>query len=192
MREHRDVSRQGKATEPLKDLEEGAGRHCPRRSLWGLWPLVSSFLSKVCFIPFCLSLQASLNQLWQHTDRQPLTPRSHYFIQENRARTSLVIQWLRLHSQCRGPGSIPGQGTGSHELQLKIQHAAVKFLHVPTKTQCSQIKKKKKRESRLDTISGSKLQVSERKNLISHISIKSPLIHFPLHSGTRSYHKTWI
>jgi len=61
MREHRDVSRKGKATEPLKDLEEGAGRHCPRRSLWGLWPLVSSFLSKVCFIPFCLSLQASLN-----------------------------------------------------------------------------------------------------------------------------------
>ena len=64
MREHRDVSRKGKATEPLKDLEEGAGRHCPSRSLWGLWPLVSSFLSKVCFIPFCLSL--TLYLLHQH------------------------------------------------------------------------------------------------------------------------------
>ena len=27
-------------------------------------------------------------------------------------------------SQCRGPGLIPGQGTRSHMLQLKIPHAA--------------------------------------------------------------------
>ena len=33
-------------------------------------------------------------------------------IQENSLGTSLVVQWLRLHSQCRGPpGSISGQGT---------------------------------------------------------------------------------
>ena len=36
------------------------------------------------------------------------------------------------HSQCRGLGSIPGRGTRSHMLQLKIQHAT-------TKTWCSQI-----------------------------------------------------
>ena len=46
--------------------------------------------------------------------------------------TSLVVHWLRLHSQCRGPGLIPGQGTKSHMPQLnsmpqlKVPHAANK------------------------------------------------------------------
>ena len=39
-----------------------------------------------------------------------------------------------LHSQCRGLGSIPRQGTRSHMLQPKIPHAE-------TKTQCSQMNK---------------------------------------------------
>ena len=40
--------------------------------------------------------------------------------------TSLVIQWLGLHSPSKGgPGSIPGWEAGSHMLQLKILHAAV-------------------------------------------------------------------
>ena len=44
--------------------------------------------------------------------------------------TSLLVQWLRLpSSHCRGPSSIPGQGTRSHMLQLQI----------PSK--CSQINK---------------------------------------------------
>ena len=38
------------------------------------------------------------------------------------------------HSQCRGQGSIPRQGTRSHMLQPKI-------LHAKTKTQCSQMNK---------------------------------------------------
>ena len=33
--------------------------------------------------------------------------------------TSLVVQWLRLHSQCRGLSSVPGWGTRSHMPQLK-------------------------------------------------------------------------
>ena len=34
--------------------------------------------------------------------------------------TSLVVQWLRLHTpNAEGPGSIPGQGTRSHMLQLR-------------------------------------------------------------------------
>ena len=46
-----------------------------------------------------------------------------------------MAQWLRLHSQCRGLGLVPGQGTRSHMLQLrshmlqgrsKIPHAATK------------------------------------------------------------------
>ena len=42
--------------------------------------------------------------------------------------TSLVVQWLRLCAPVSGGlGSIPGQGTRSHVLQLKILHAAVKI-----------------------------------------------------------------
>ena len=43
-------------------------------------------------------------------------------------RTSLVVQWLRLHAPNAGdPGLIPGQGTRSHMPQLKIPHAATKI-----------------------------------------------------------------
>lgn len=44
MREHRDVSRKGKATEPLKDLEEGAGRHCRAPHLHSLYGLSHQLL----------------------------------------------------------------------------------------------------------------------------------------------------
>jgi len=41
--------------------------------------------------------------------------------------TSLVAQWLRLWDHnARGQGSIPGQGTRSPKLQLKIPHATRK------------------------------------------------------------------
>ncbi|TEA34982.1 hypothetical protein DBR06_SOUSAS9710054, partial [Sousa chinensis] len=39
---------------------------------------------------------------------------------------SLVVQWLRLPN-AGGPGSVPGQGTRSHMLQLKIPHVARKI-----------------------------------------------------------------
>ena len=38
-----------------------------------------------------------------------------------------MVQWLRLCAlNAAGPGSVPGQGTRSHGLQLKIPHAAMK------------------------------------------------------------------
>ena len=44
-----------------------------------------------------------------------------------------MVQWLRLYApNAGGLGLIPGQGTKSHMLQIKILHAA-------TKTWCSQI-----------------------------------------------------
>ena len=50
---------------------------------------------------------------------------------------TLVVQWLRSHvPNARRPGSMPGQETRPHMLQLKILHAA-------TRTQCSQINKNK-------------------------------------------------
>ena len=45
--------------------------------------------------------------------------------------TSLVVQWLQLLApNAEGPGSIPGQGTRSHILQLKIPRALTKTQHV--------------------------------------------------------------
>ena len=47
--------------------------------------------------------------------------------------TSLLVQWLRLHTPNAGVGGcIPGQGIRTHMLQLKI-------LSATTKTWCSQI-----------------------------------------------------
>ncbi|TEA29092.1 hypothetical protein DBR06_SOUSAS10510049, partial [Sousa chinensis] len=45
---------------------------------------------------------------------------------------SLVVQWLRFCAPDAGdPGSIPGRGTRSHMLQLKILRAATKDLAQP-------------------------------------------------------------
>ena len=44
--------------------------------------------------------------------------------------TSLVVQWLRLHTLNAGDlDSKPGQGTGSHTPQLKIPPAAMETQH---------------------------------------------------------------
>ncbi|TEA32578.1 hypothetical protein DBR06_SOUSAS4910067, partial [Sousa chinensis] len=40
---------------------------------------------------------------------------------------SLMVQWLRLHApNTGGPALVPGQGTRSCMLQLKILHATTK------------------------------------------------------------------
>ena len=57
--------------------------------------------------------------------------------------TSLVVQWLRLRAPSAGGlGSIPGRGTRSHMLQLKILHASTKNGH----SQINKIIKKKKKK----------------------------------------------
>ena len=58
--------------------------------------------------------------------------------------TSLVVQWLRLQSQCRGPGTIPGQGTRFHKPQLTARMLQLKTLHTATKTNAAKLKKKRK------------------------------------------------
>ena len=53
---------------------------------------------------------------------------------------SLVIQWLRLCTpNAGGPGLIPGQGTRSHMLQLRVHMLRLKILHAATKNWYSQI-----------------------------------------------------
>ena len=50
--------------------------------------------------------------------------------------TSQVVQWLGLCApNAGGPGSIPGQGTRSCMMQLKILHAATKIPCATSKTQ---------------------------------------------------------
>ena len=56
--------------------------------------------------------------------------------------TSLVVKWLRLCTpKAGGLGSIPGQGTRSHMLQLRFHMLQLKILCAPTKTWSSQINK---------------------------------------------------
>ena len=58
---------------------------------------------------------------------------------------SLVIQWIRLCTpSIGGPGSIPGQGTRFHMLQLKI-------LNVATKTHTAKSINFKKKEKKKGT-----------------------------------------
>ena len=48
--------------------------------------------------------------------------------------TSLVVQWLRLRAPNAGSlGSIPGQGTRSHTLQLRVCMVQLKTPHAATK-----------------------------------------------------------
>ena len=48
--------------------------------------------------------------------------------------TSLVVQWLKFGvSNAGGPGSIPGQGTRSHMLQLSVHMPQQKILHAARK-----------------------------------------------------------
>ena len=57
-----------------------------------------------------------------------------------KGKTALVAQWLTLYVPNAGSlGLIPGQGTRSHMLQLKIPPATRKIPHAATKTQHSQI-----------------------------------------------------
>ena len=101
--------------------------------------------------------------------------------------TSLVIQWLGLHTpNAGGLGSIPGQRTRSHMLQLKISHTA-------TKTQHSQINTKLKKQKQKKTPAWSSLceVPGQRKNndwagfqpkLSSFPASRTESPHFPAHS----------
>ena len=54
--------------------------------------------------------------------------------------TSLLVQWLRLHAPyAGGTSSIPGQGTRSHQLQLRVHMPQIKILHAATKNWCNQM-----------------------------------------------------
>ena len=45
-----------------------------------------------------------------------------------------MVQWLKLHApNAGGPGSIPGRGTRSHILQLRVPVPQLKNLHADIK-----------------------------------------------------------
>ena len=64
---------------------------------------------------------------------QPTLCSTAEFTIEKILRTSVVVQWLRLHTPNAGVlSSIPSQGTRTHMLQLKIPHATTKIQHSKT------------------------------------------------------------
>ena len=66
------------------------------------------------------------------SNSQPMTNGSWWF-KTPVSRTSMAVQWLRPHvPNAESSSSIPGQGTRSYMIQLKIPHAT-------TKIQCNQI-----------------------------------------------------
>ena len=69
----------------------------------------------------------------------------NFMIKIHCTRTSLIVQWLRLHAPIAGGlDSIPGQGTIFYIELLKIQHATTKIKdspHAATKTSTDKLKK---------------------------------------------------
>ena len=66
--------------------------------------------------------------------RPPPTPVSGHTRNPTDLGTSLVAQWLRLHTPSPGGlGSIPEQGTRSHTWQLRVHMPQVKILRASTK-----------------------------------------------------------
>ena len=61
-----------------------------------------------------------------------------------------MVQWLRLHApSAGGPGSIPGQGTGSRMSHLRILHAAAKRSNVLRLRPGAARKKEKEKKKKL-------------------------------------------
>ena len=66
-----------------------------------------------------------------------------------------MVQRLRLCTpNAGGPGSIPGQGTRSHRLQLRVCMLQLKITHAATKTWHSQINKQVLFQERLQFLKG--------------------------------------
>ena len=77
-------------------------------------------------------MKASQRMWYLHGDRND--DRDQLCKDQRGAGTPLVIQWLRLRApNAGGPGSISGQGTRSHVLQLRARMLQLKILHAATK-----------------------------------------------------------
>ena len=78
-------------------------------------PLYTHFLA----IPLLVTYSREIKSQYPHKD---LYMRGYSSITQNSPKmgTSLVVQWLRLHTpNAKGPSSIPGWGTRFHMLQLR-------------------------------------------------------------------------
>ena len=74
--------------------------------------------------PFMFTNNFSKTRKWQPS----LHERSIGLLIENNPGTSLVVQWLRLHTpNAGGSGLIPGQGTRSHMPQLRVHMPQLKI-----------------------------------------------------------------
>ena len=91
-----------------------SSHHCPLSvRVWTVWQWLK------------FSWGRSAIRYWQSTKGRRLLT-----LERAGQRTSLVVQWLRLWApNAGGLGSIPGQGTRSHMLQLKILNVATKLIN---------------------------------------------------------------
>ena len=113
---------------------------------------------------------------------EPALPR---VILDNQSfRTSLVVQWLRLHMQCRGPRFDPWSGTRSHVLQLRpstakqilfLKNQSCNYNFHSNNVKSKQNLAKKKTDKRKDTIISTTAVFYKTRNLISRkASLSSP------------------
>ena len=94
-----------------------------------------------------------------------------------------------LHSQCRGLGSIPGQGTRSHMPQLKIPCASTKNNVLHSATKSSQVTARKDPNTarmRQDSASATKTRHSQKKG--GEGEKKMPGHSINLHNCMETYH----
>ena len=86
-----------------------------------MWAYLLGFL-----VPLCSLLKRSSSAPGRTKGSQDALPPDATAPKEASRRASLVVQWLMLWApNAGGPGSIPGEGTRSHMLQLRPQSSQI-------------------------------------------------------------------
>ena len=81
------------------------------------------------------SISSFREQYGENSSPDHMTPLAMLSSKELEFGNSLVVQWLRLHTpNARDLGSIPGQGTRSHMLQLSVRMLHLKIMCAATKS----------------------------------------------------------
>ena len=109
-----------------------------------IWPLTAFPILKtygwyfVLFLCTCGLGSLESERLWRSSSSSSCTVlgklwNSSFLHSTIISGTSLVVQWLRLRApNVGGPGLIPGQGTRSHILQLRVCMLQLKIPHAAT------------------------------------------------------------
>ena len=103
----------------------------PKDSTQKLQELISEFRNVA---GYKINIQKSVAFLYTNNEISERECKKDHTFQNHTLRTSLVVQWLRLHNpNAGGPGSIPGQGTRSHVPQVRVRMPQLMIPHAATK-----------------------------------------------------------